>query len=392
MHFVNQNLQYENFKGNQDLREFRHPNLPLVGFKYSEKTAFEKNWTDITRTARGIVFDTKTLEPVTQPFTKFFNSGENVEDGTGEFWSWEQVEVLEKLDGSMIQLFLYEDEIVLTTPGSFASDQANAAYAYLPNSQLVKSVLEKFEILTLMFEFIHSTSAIVVSYPQEEWGLKLIGARKRSGEKILGTVDYEVLVEISQMLGLGITKKYDFKDFQEMMFFLYEKNKEVPFEGVVIRNRENDERLKFKTPLYCQLHATVAGVHINRILDLLTNFNKNKYTLNELESVVTSYEDNIKAIKLLSADFNTTAIQMIKAFKTLISQERALEDIAKQKLIDFVCEEPDSKNHKKQVGLNTQFSKNEKSIMFSILNQNQPEYSKQYFADQLALFYSPKTM
>ena len=98
----------------------RHASLPLCIYNYSQRTQFDfkaHDWPDVLRDARGLVLDENGVV-VGRGFAKFFNLSQlpTLPGGHPEFW--------EKVDGSLILMFLYEGKRVFSTRGSFESDQA----------------------------------------------------------------------------------------------------------------------------------------------------------------------------------------------------------------------------------------------------------------------------
>jgi tRNA splicing ligase len=61
---------------------YRHPTLPLVGFKYNQIDSPRTH--PVVRECRGIVLEDKTWKLVAKPFNRFFNVGE-VPDEFAEF-------------------------------------------------------------------------------------------------------------------------------------------------------------------------------------------------------------------------------------------------------------------------------------------------------------------
>ena len=121
-----------------------HPTLPLTIWNYSEKVQFERLWDDVLVQVRGLVIDNNG-NVIARPFKKFFNLDENRHTPTDEF------EVFEKMDGSCIICFYYNDEWICATRGSFISEQAIMA-----NKLLQKYPIEKLDKnSTYIFEIIY---------------------------------------------------------------------------------------------------------------------------------------------------------------------------------------------------------------------------------------------
>ena len=100
-----------------------HPYLPLSIYNYSQKTQYEKYWDDITLMCRGVITDDSTGKIIIKPFPKFFNYEElKINDIPWE--TSEYIYLQEKMDGSLGISFNYGGEWILSTRGSFTSDQA----------------------------------------------------------------------------------------------------------------------------------------------------------------------------------------------------------------------------------------------------------------------------
>ena len=96
-----------------------HPTLPISIYNYSRKTQYENNWDEITKQCRGLILDNEGYV-IAKGFDKFFNMEELVSEDIPN----ETFEVFEKLDGSLGILFWYEGKWILSTKGSFFSEQS----------------------------------------------------------------------------------------------------------------------------------------------------------------------------------------------------------------------------------------------------------------------------
>src|SRR5699024_9184139 len=134
-----------------------HPTLNLSIWNYTNKTQYENYWTDITLSARGLVLNNTTGEVVSKGFDKFFNFSENKTELPDDI---NNVTIYEKLDGSYIGLFYYDDRWIINSRGSFNSDQSKMAEDIIEKKDL--SFLDKN--LTYCFELIHPDNRICVDY------------------------------------------------------------------------------------------------------------------------------------------------------------------------------------------------------------------------------------
>jgi len=135
-----------------------HPTLPLTIYNYSQATQYEAKWDEVTLSCRGLVFDDEGNQ-VSYPFKKFFNIEENKHTPANDF------EIYEKVDGSLITVFNYNGEWVVSSRGSFTSDQAIAA------QKLFKQLMNLDRIdkaATYLFELIAPWNRIVVDYGERE--------------------------------------------------------------------------------------------------------------------------------------------------------------------------------------------------------------------------------
>ena len=128
-----------------------HPTLPLAIFNYSRECQYEGLWDDITLNMRGTILDTKG-NVIAKPFPKFFNYEEHTaENSKLPPIPNETFEVYEKMDGSCIICFNYNDEWICASRGSFTSEQAQKANELLKNYPIEK--LDKNN--TYIFEIIY---------------------------------------------------------------------------------------------------------------------------------------------------------------------------------------------------------------------------------------------
>jgi len=226
-----------------------HPTLPLTIYNYSQSTQYESHWDEITLSCRGIVMDDNG-NVVARPFRKFFNIEENKHTATGDF------EIYEKMDGSLGILFMYRGEWILSSRGSFTSDQA------IKGNEL----LRKYDLdllspgYTYLFEIIYPENRIVCQYDYED--LILLG-----GIEITDGAEIDVHDEYYTS-HFNVVKKYDFKDYNEIKKLNWENK-----EGFVIRF-SNGDRCKIKFDDYVKLHRILTNCSSYDIWENLMTFGK----------------------------------------------------------------------------------------------------------------------
>jgi hypothetical protein len=229
-----------------------HPTLPLTIYNYSQTTQYEAKWDEVTLSCRGLVFDDNGNR-VSYPFKKFFNIEENKHVPTDYF------EIYEKVDGSLITVFNYNGEWVVSSRGSFTSDQAIAAqklFNGLKNTEALEAAA------TYLFELVAPWNRIVVDYGEVE-ELILLGARTSTYEG-----SWQELYEVSKVIGCKVAKRYDFKDYTEIQKLNWENQ-----EGFIVRF-SNGDRCKIKFEDYVKLHRVITNCSSYDIWDNLKTFGK----------------------------------------------------------------------------------------------------------------------
>jgi hypothetical protein len=142
-----------------------HPTHPLTIFNYSVKSQMTPlaQWTQAMKDCRGLILDAEGMI-VGRPFAKFWNLeqvSDQVPDGDFEVW--------EKLDGSLGIVCYYAGERIVSTRGSFESDQAiwfrrwlDLKYPdFTPSGE------------TWLFEILFPENRIVVDYGDRKEGVLL---------------------------------------------------------------------------------------------------------------------------------------------------------------------------------------------------------------------------
>lgn len=143
----------EALRRSRALRVYEHPTLPLVGFKYTRDSV---KTDPIVRECRGLVLEKDTWKLVAKPFNRFFNVGEVAEEYSK--FNWSAAQCVEKVDGSLIILYNYDNSWLVNTSGSFGLGQVDAyngswcdlfwKYASFDRSKLFPHVSYIFELCT----------------------------------------------------------------------------------------------------------------------------------------------------------------------------------------------------------------------------------------------------
>lgn len=147
----------------------------LVLFKYHRRVFYDALWdTDpLLLQARGHVYSTTTKQLVINPFDKVFNYSEN---GAGLNVPDDQVVIIErKVNGFMAAVTWYNDDLLVTSTGSFDSPYVAIARKHLDHLMGVRFIAKALHGSTIMFEICDPSDPHII---QETPGPYLLGHRR----------------------------------------------------------------------------------------------------------------------------------------------------------------------------------------------------------------------
>ena len=213
----------------------KHPQYPLLLLNYTPRTQYSQKWCKELVHARGLVVgeDGKILA---RPLPKFFN---HYEINDLEELQDDEYEVYEKIDGSLVIMFYYENQAIFYTRGSFISEQAvkgEKIFRGKYNHTLVNKEC------TYCFEVIYPQNKIVVNYEDLE-DLFLISITHTSSGK-------EINIDAA---GFKTVNKVDKKSIHAFLSGCEEAN----MEGYVVKYKNkvsNPLRIKYKFNTYVEKH------------------------------------------------------------------------------------------------------------------------------------------
>lgn len=235
----------------------------LVCFKYTEATAANADWDEVTLNARGIVFETATGKVVARPWHKFFNYHELFADtelakkcrlalekaGLPTQAAGKMEYTFEKIDGSLGIAYYYDGEWYVNTPGSFTSPQAQFATQWL--RKRIDAAKKKFTrdmILdpeyTHLFEITWSKDLHPIKYDRDELVLLAL-INKHTGQEMFARC---LMCDLAyDLLGSRTPEYFQFETLGEIA----DTCKELPSnkEGFVV-TWENGFKLKMKGDAY----------------------------------------------------------------------------------------------------------------------------------------------
>lgn len=231
------------------VRERSHPSDELRILNYAEKAAYERHWDEVTTQCRGLIVD-RYGQVVARCLPKFFNYGEHDGERMPVLDLGAEVEVTDKLDGSLGVSFRDVDgRMSVATRGSFQSEQAQWATKHY--REKYEGKWEPIPGLTYLWEIIYPTNRIVLDYSGME-DLVLICAVDINTGEIHGPSGFVCLEWPGPLAKVMVSST-----LAEALALPPRDNAE----GLVVRYVEDGMMTKIKQIDYVNLHKIVTGLN-----------------------------------------------------------------------------------------------------------------------------------
>lgn len=287
-----------------------HPTLPLTIWNYTEKVQYEGLWDEVTLQCRGLITENTTGKILIRPFKKFFNYEEVIGKGVipteGDY-----VYIQEKMDGSLGILFHYDGEWIMSTRGSFTSDQAIEGMEILKRNYPVldKAWMREYAYLV---EIIYPDNRIVVDYEGEE-KITFLSVVLNEGfpgwdptdESELHWTTAQMILHNNGISEEDIVKTEQHFNFSDELYQSLKEKNEVNKEGFVLRFQPGNFRMKIKFEEYVRLHKVMTNLSTTAVWEVLSNGGSMDDLLkdvpDEFYSKIKEYEnsliENFKAVE-----------------------------------------------------------------------------------------------
>lgn len=246
-------------KNKDNLYIFNYRLLPMIDKSQEETVTRPVDFTDpVVQESRGIILEIKD-EPkvVCWPFRKFGNFQESYADTI----DWSTAKVQEKLDGSIVKLYYYNNQWNWSTNGNIdANDSPLDTNGYTTFANLIKSATNYQDVMeadldkdcTYIFELVSPHKTIVIKYALTE--LIHIGSRNN----VTGQ-------EFDIDLGIKKPKQYKANSLAECITLVESLNdtNALSHEGFVVVD-DNFNRIKVKSPEYLLWHHRITNEHLSK--------------------------------------------------------------------------------------------------------------------------------
>jgi len=246
--------------------------------------------------SRGLILEKDTWKVLSLSFRKFFNA----EEGHAAKIDWDTAKVLEKCDGSMIQVYWdwnKEKWFAATTGTAEGDGEVNNKLGTTFNSLFWTTVNNKYTFNECLLDKDHvyvfelMTPYNLVVTPHKESKVALLAVRNRVTLKELNWKDLEM---VSVSLGLPLVKAFDIN--VDNVGAIKRTFEGMPFteEGYVVVDG-NHNRIKIKNPAYVAVHHLKSKTSEHAIIDVVKS--------NEIEEFGATFPDRKEEIFKLHENY-----------------------------------------------------------------------------------------
>lgn len=256
----------------------RHATLPLSIYTYSRVCQYDNIWDDVTMKTRGLIVDDNTSDIVALPFPKIFVTEMHDPERGYEFApplpTGVNFEIFDKVDGSLIILYRYENEWRTATKGSFDSVQSRMAADIIHAAGVHDHGASLVPGWTYLAELVDPSNRIVCDYGDKR-DLVLLGCYdNEDGTEIpmaVTTLPWE------DHIG-SVVASYGLSDDVSELVNTAAANVHIGFsgsidgteaEGYVVRYA-GGRRAKIKLAAYLALHKLFTGTNEKTIWEVLS--------------------------------------------------------------------------------------------------------------------------
>jgi hypothetical protein len=270
---------------------------------------------------RGIILEKGTWNVMSLAFRKFFNS----EEGNAAKIDWNTAHVLEKLDGTMIQVYYDWHDMTWyagTTGTANGEGEVNNKNGTKFNELFWDTVNNKytFNACLLNYEYIYvfelTTPYNIVVTPHGESSATLLTVRNRVTLKELAWKD---LYMVSESLRMPLVKMFDLNADNVGVLLKTFENMPWSEEGYVVVDA-NFNRIKIKNPAYVAVHHLKGKTAEHNIITIVK--------ANEIEEFASTFPERKDELFRLKENYDKLTDRLNDVWSELIV--RKPKDITKE--------------------------------------------------------------
>jgi len=259
---------------------------------------------------RGLILEKGTWKVMSLAFTKFFNS----EESNAHKIDWETAHVLEKLDGSCIQVYYDWNDMrwyAGTTGTANGEGEVNNKMGTTFDTLFWNTLKEKYGVdgskftigNTYVFEL--TTPYNIVVKPHGESSVALLTVRNL---ETLNEVSFEELTEIAKNIGVPRVKSYDLNAKNVGALLRTFENMVWHDEGYVVVDA-NFNRVKIKNPAYVAVHHLKGKTAEHNIMTIIKT--------NEIEEFGATFPDRKDELYKLKENYDKLTTKLNDTWEEL---------------------------------------------------------------------------
>lgn len=282
---------------------------------------------------RGLVLELNTWKVMCLSFRKFFNS----EEGNAHKIDWDTAHVLEKLDGSMIQVYWDWNKntwFAATSGTAEGEGEVNNKFGTTFNDLFWGTIRDKYPTFRIewldkkcCYVFELTTPYNIVVKPHGESSVTLLTARNL---ETLEEASREELLVCGKVLHLPVVKSFDLNKGNVGAILRSLENMPWSEEGYVVVDGKFN-RVKIKNPAYVAVHHLKGKVAEHNILVIVKS--------NEIEEFVSTFPDRKEELYKLKENYDKLIVDLTVVWDELQAfRPKNIMPIEKKKYAQAVFE------------------------------------------------------
>lgn len=260
--------------------------------------------------SRGLILELGTWKVLSLAFRKFFNS----EEGNAHKIDWNTARVLEKLDGTLIQLYWdeYKGKWFAGTTGTAEGEgEVNNKMGTTFNDLFFQTVTEKYNLdlnkldkgYSYIFEL--TTPYNIVVKPHGESSATLLTIRDL---ETLSEFSYNALLDFGRLTNLPVVKSFDLNANDVGALIRTFENMPWSDEGYVVVDA-NFNRVKIKNPAYVAVHHLKGKTAEHNIITIVKS--------NEIEEFGATFPERKEELIKLKVNYDNLLIKLNTVWEEL---------------------------------------------------------------------------
>lgn len=288
------------------VREYDHKVL----LKYDQLSAPTLMANIEVQECRGLILEKGSWDVMSLAFTKFFNA----EESNAHKVDWDTAHVLEKLDGTLIQVYWdwHKNQWFAGTTGTAEGEgEVNNKMGTTFNSLFWDTVTKQYSLNPYMLDkdcvyvFELTTPYNIVVKPHGESSATLLTVRNLV---TLQEVSWKDLTMIAESLRVPLVKRFDLNANNVGVLLRTFENMIWHDEGYVVVDA-NFNRIKIKNPAYVHAHHLKGKMGNHHIMGIIKT--------NEIEEFIATFKEREEEIRQLEKAYHTLRDKLSKSWEEL---------------------------------------------------------------------------